>query len=58
VDLGQQRPHVLRLDDEQQGVGQGGRLGVVEHPHAVLVGELGRAVGPALGDDQPVNRVP
>ncbi len=45
VDLGEQAAHVLRLDDEHEGVGERGGLGVVEHPHAVLLGQLGGALG-------------
>ena len=58
VDLREQGAHVLGLDDEHEGVGEVGRLGVVEHAHAVLLGELGGPVGPPLGDDQLVDRAP
>ena len=56
VDLGEQAAHVLRLDDEHQGVGERGGLRVGEHPHAVLLGELRGAVSTALGDDELVGR--
>ena len=55
---GEQGTHVLGLDDEHEGVGELGRVGVVEHAHAVLLGELGRPVSAALGDDQLVHRAP
>ena len=42
VDLGEQAAHVLRLDDEHEGVGERGGIGVVEHPHAVLLGAARR----------------
>ena len=56
VDLGEQAAHVLRLDDEDEGVGEVGRVGVVEHPHAVLLGQLGGPVLAALGDDELAGR--
>ena len=51
VDLAEQPVHVLRLDHQDDGVGQAGGLDVVEYPHAVLVTQHARMVGALLGDD-------
>ena len=45
-DLGEQAGHVLRLDHQDQGVGDLGRLGVADDAHAVALAQLAR---PARG---------
>ena len=51
-DLGEHLAHVLRLHHQGDGVGAGGCLGVGDHLDAVLLAELGGALGALLADHQ------
>ncbi len=54
-DLVEQVAHVLRLDDERDGVGLRGRLDVADHGDAVPLLELAGALGALLADQQVVD---
>ena len=54
-DLVEQVAHVLRLDDQGDGVGLGGGLEVGDHGDAVPLLELAGALGALLADQQLVD---